>query len=60
MTTYGGETYGPLELADSSQMYYFPLEVPARTVRFDAAETKTGKTGAVEIEVYGAPDGERE
>lgn len=58
VATDDGETYGPFELADSSQMYYFPMEFTARTLRFDAAETNTGNTGAVEIEVYGAPHGE--
>ncbi len=58
VTTNDGEPYGPFGLADSSQKYYFPMEFTARTLRFDAAETNTGNTGAVEIELYGAPHGE--
>jgi hypothetical protein len=52
------ETYGPFDLPDADQIYYFPVEFTARTLRFNAVETNTGNTGAVEIEVYGAPHGQ--
>ena len=55
VTTDEGTTYGPFDLPDPSQIYYFPVEFTARTLRFDAAETNTGNTGAVEIEVFAAP-----
>ena len=48
-----GETHGPFDLADANQIYYFPVEFTARTLRFEAESTNTGNTGAVEIEVYG-------
>lgn len=48
-----GETHGPFDLADANQIYYFPVEFTARTLRFQAVSTNTGNTGAVEIEVYG-------
>jgi hypothetical protein len=50
-----GETHGPFDLPDANQIYYFPVDFTARTLRFDAATTNTGNTGAVEIEVYGEP-----
>lgn len=48
-----GETHGPFDLPDANQIYYFPVEFTARTLRFEAVNTNTGNTGAVEIEVYG-------
>jgi hypothetical protein len=57
VTTDEGETFGPFDLADADQIYYFPVEFSARTLRFDAVETNTGNTGAVEIEVFGTPQG---
>ncbi|TKJ29969.1 MAG: hypothetical protein CEE40_06690 [Chloroflexi bacterium B3_Chlor] len=55
VTTDEGTTHGPFDLPDASQIYYFPMQFTARTLRFDAVETDTGNTGAVEIEVFGAP-----
>lgn len=55
VTTDEGETHGPFDLSDASQIYYFPVDFTARTLRFDAVATNTGNTGAVEIEVYGEP-----
>lgn len=54
VTTDAGETLGPFELPDASQMYTFPINLRARTLRFDAVDTNTGNTGAVEIAVYGS------
>jgi hypothetical protein len=31
------------------------VQFTARTLRFDALETSSGNTGAVQIEVYGTP-----
>lgn len=58
VTTDDGETYGPFDLPDAGQIYYFPVEFAARILRFDAVATNTGNTGAVEIEAYGAPHGQ--
>jgi hypothetical protein len=55
VTTDQGETFGPFDLHDAGQIYYFPVQFAARTLRFDAVETNTGNTGAVEIEVFAAP-----
>jgi len=55
VTTDQGETFGPFDLPDADRVYAFPVEFTARTLRFDAVETNTGNTGAVEIEVYGVP-----
>lgn len=57
VTTDQGETFGPFDLPDANQIYYFRVQFAARTLRFDAVETNTGNTGAVEIEVYGVPHG---
>jgi hypothetical protein len=55
VTTEQGETFGPFDLPDADRIYSFPVQLTARTLRFDAVETSGGNTGAVEIEVYGAP-----
>ena len=57
VTTDEGETFGPFDLPDADRLYTFPVEFTARALRFDAVETNTGNTGAVEIEVYGVPHG---
>jgi hypothetical protein len=55
VTSDKGEVFGPFDLPDAAQIYFFPVQFTARTLRFDAVETNTGNTGAVEIEVYGTP-----
>lgn len=55
MITDDGETHGPFDLPDANQIYYFPVDFTAHTLRFEAETTNTGNTGAVEIEVYGEP-----
>ena len=55
VTTDGDETFGPFDLPDAVQIVYFQVQLTARRLRFDAVETNTGNTGAVEIEVYGTP-----
>lgn len=47
-----GDTFGPFDLADASQIYYFPLDTIARTLRFEVVKSSGGNTGAAEIEVY--------
>ncbi len=55
VTTDRGETYGPFELPDAAQLYTFPVSFTAKVLRFDALDTNTGNTGAVEITAYGTP-----
>lgn len=47
-----GDTFGPFDLADANQVYYFPLDATARTLRFEVVKSSGGNTGAAEIEVY--------
>ena len=56
VTTDRGETFGPFDLPDANILYTFPVEFTARRLRFDAVETSSGNTGAVETEVYGTPE----
>ena len=55
VTTDSGQTFGPFDLPDAAQIYYFPVQFTARTLRFDAVDTNTGNTGALEVQVYGTP-----
>ena len=55
IVTDGGQTYGPFALTGPSQITYFDVSFRAQRLRFEALETSTGNTGAVEIEVYGEP-----
>jgi hypothetical protein len=57
VTTDGGETIGPLELADAAQSYYFDTDFSAKRLRFQVVSSSGGNTGAVEIEIYGEPQG---
>ncbi len=50
-----GESYGPFEVADASIIHFFETDFVARSLRFEAAESSGGNTGAVEIEIYGTP-----
>jgi hypothetical protein len=52
-----GETFGPFELADAGQSYIFATDFTAGRLRFEALTSSGGNTGAVEIEVYGEPEG---
>ncbi len=47
-----GETLGPFDIADASQVYYFPVNTTAQTLRFEVVKSSGGNTGAAEIEVY--------
>ena len=55
VTTDKGETLGPFDLADANQVYYFPVNTTAQTLRFQVVKSSGGNTGAAEIEVYAAP-----
>jgi hypothetical protein len=55
VTTDSGQTFGPFDLPGAAQIYYFPVQFTARTLRFDAVDTNTGNTGALEVQVYGTP-----
>ncbi len=50
-----GEMLGPFDIADASQVYYFPVNTTAQTLRFEVVKSSGGNTGAAEIEVYVAP-----
>jgi len=52
-----GETVGPFNLADAAQSYYFDADFTAKRLRFEVVASTGGNTGAVEIEVYGEPQG---
>ena len=47
-----GEMLGPFELPDAKSVYYFPIAITARTLRFQILKSSGGNTGAAEIEVY--------
>ena len=50
-----GEVVGPFTLAGADGMHYFETDIAGKSLRFEAVNTSGGNTGAVEIEVYGAP-----
>jgi len=52
-----GETVGPFNLTDAAQSYSFDTNFTARRLRFEVVASNGGNTGAVEIEVYGEPQG---
>jgi hypothetical protein len=55
VTTDEGKTSGPFELPGTDRIYYFPVQITARTLRFNTVETTGGNAGAVAIEAFGAP-----
>lgn len=55
VTTETGDVHGPFELPDPDQAYDFDVDFVAETLRFDAVETNSGNTGAVEIAAFGEP-----
>jgi hypothetical protein len=52
-----GETVGPFDLTDATQSHFFDTDFTAKRLRFEAVASSGGNTGAVEIEVYGEPQG---
>ena len=57
VVTDAGETFGPFRLSGPTDIAYFDVAFDAVQLRFEALETSTGNTGAVEIEVFGEPLG---
>jgi hypothetical protein len=55
VTTDEGKTSGPFALPGADRIYYFPVDITARTLRFSTVETSGGNTGAVALEAFGAP-----
>lgn len=49
----GGKAFGPFNLRDATQPYYFKIP-PTRTqkLRFEVVESNGGKTGAISVEAY--------
>jgi hypothetical protein len=52
-----GDLCGPFPLTDAAQIHYFDVDLISLRLRLEAVETSGGNTGAVEIEVYGDPEG---
>ncbi len=50
-----GEVAGPFTLEGAGRIYYFDADITGKRLRFEAVDTSGGNTGAMEIEVYGAP-----
>ena len=55
VVTDGGDVVGPFTLQGADGMYYFETDIVGTKLRFEAVDTSGGNTGAVGIEVYGAP-----
>ena len=55
LTTDRGEVLGPFTLQDAAQAYRFEVNVTARSLRLDVADSSGGNTGLVEFAVYGMP-----
>ena len=53
ITVDSGETFGPF--AAGPGLTYVAVEFTGRVIRFDVETSTGGNTGAVEVEVYGAP-----
>ena len=49
------EVVGPFTLDGVEGMYYFDTDIAGTILRFEAVDTSGGNTGAVEIEIFGAP-----
>jgi hypothetical protein len=47
-----GTQLGPFSLPDAATIYYFPVNIKTRTLRFEVVSSSGGNTGAVEIEAY--------
>ncbi len=55
VVTDGGEVVGPFTLDGADGIYYFETDIVGKKLRFEAVDTSGGNTGAVGIEIYGAP-----
>lgn len=56
VVTEKGETYGPFDLEDATQLYLFETDFTARNLRFEVISSSGGNTGVVEIEIFGEQD----
>jgi hypothetical protein len=59
VTIDGGETFGPFELEDYSELSTFEVDFETTTLRFDVEESTGGNTGIIDIAAYGTPVIER-
>lgn len=57
LVTDSGEVIGPFELSGAGGPDYFEVDFAARRVRFEVVSSSGGNTGAVELELYGEPEG---
>ena len=53
VVTEDGEVLGPFDVADASDLFTFPVEATARTLRFEVVESSGGNTGVVELVALG-------
>jgi hypothetical protein len=60
LTTDSGQVLGPFTLQDAEQAYRFDVNVTARSLRLDVADSSGGNTGLVEFAAYGTPVGSDE
>jgi hypothetical protein len=51
------ETFGPFVVSDAAEVFYFDVDFIAQRLRFEVLTSSGGNTGAIEIEVYGEPQG---
>jgi hypothetical protein len=51
------ETFGPFAVSDAAEVFYFDVDFIAQRLRFEVLTSSGGNTGAIEIEVYGEPQG---
>jgi hypothetical protein len=47
-----GTQLGPFSLPDAATIYYFPVNVKTKTLRFEVVGSSGGNTGVVEIEAF--------
>lgn len=57
VTTETGDVYGPYKVDDATKSYSFDVDFNASTLRFDMVSSSGGNTGALEVAVYGEPQG---
>jgi hypothetical protein len=47
-----GATLGPFTIPDASASYFFPVDVSARTLRYEVVTSSGGNTGAAEVDAF--------
>ena len=55
VVTDSGRTVGPFTVGSAATVTFFETDFEATRLRFEVIESSGGNTGAIEIEVYGAP-----